>query len=322
MRIGPNDASPKSAAFFVQGLDVVGGLDLLGRSIQPARLRAMNARLLTPLDEPLLEEFLASHPDSSMFLRANARRAGLTYEGKPFQAIYAAAFRDGNIIGVAAHCWNGIVLVQAPEQTAELCRTCVEWSGRRVTGLSGPLEQVRLARTALGLADAAAALEGDEWLYALDLSELVIPEALSNATIVCRAPRPEERDTLCAWRAAYDIETLGATGSAEDRLRSAEFLDAQIAQGNAWVALDAGAPVSLSAFNATLPDIVQLGGIYTPPELRGRGYAKVAVAASLGAARERGVSRAVLFTRNPSAVRTYEALGFRRAGEYSLILLR
>src|SRR5260370_21802008 len=124
----------------------------------------MNIRLLTPLDELLLEGFLVSHRDSSMFLRANARRAGLAYRGEPYQAIYAAAFRDGNMIGVAAHCWNGMVLVQAPEQTAEVAKACVEWSGRRVTGLSGPLEQVRHAQSALGLANADLAVEGDEGL--------------------------------------------------------------------------------------------------------------------------------------------------------------
>jgi uncharacterized protein len=282
----------------------------------------MDLRLLTPADESLLEEFLATHRDSSMFLRANARNAGLAYRGEPFQAIYAAAFRDGKMIGVVAHCWNGIVLVQAPEQAAELARACVNRSGLRVTGLMGPLEHVRLARSALELADRAAALEGEEWLYALDLSELIVPDALATAAIVWRAPLPEERDTLCAWRIAYDIETLGATDSDENRRRAAAFLDAQIASGNAWVAIDGGVPVSLSAFNASLPDIVQLGGIYTPPEVRGRGYAKVAVAAALVAARERGASRAVLFTGNPSAVRTYEALGFRRVGDYSLVLLR
>ena len=46
------------------------------------------------------------------------------------------------------------------------------------------------------------------------------------------------------------------------------------------MAVEGGAPVSLSAINASLPDIVQLGGIYTPPDLRGRGYAKAAVAAN------------------------------------------
>jgi predicted GNAT family acetyltransferase len=137
---------------------------------------------------------------------------------------------------------------------------------------------------------------------------------------VCRAPRADERDLLCEWRLAYDLEMMGATDTSAHRQRSAAFLDAQIARNNAWVAVDASTPVSLSAFNATLPDMVQLGGIYTPPHLRSRGYAKVVVAASLIIARDRGASRAILFTNNPSALRSYEAVGFRRMGDYSLIL--
>ena len=279
-------------------------------------------RLLTPADGPLLDAFLAAHRDSSMFLRSNARRAGLAYRGEPGEANYAGAFRDGRIVGVAAHCWNGMVLLQAPEHAAELARACVEWSGRAVAGLSGPLDQVHQARSALELNVANVALDGPEGLYALDLLELVVPDALSAGTVVCRAPRPEERDTLCAWRLAYDIEVLGATDSAEHRQRSARFLDDQIAEGNAWVALAGTTLVSLSAFNASLPDIVQLGGIYTPPEFRGRGFAKVVVAASLVVARDRGAARAVLFTSNPKAVRAYEAIGFCRIGDYSLVLLR
>jgi len=282
----------------------------------------MHLRVLAPSDGPLLEAFLASHRDSSMFLRANARRAGLEYRGAPFEASYAAAFRGDEIVGVAAHCWNGMMLMQAPVGAGELARACAAWSGRAVTGLSGPLEQVRRVRSALGLDAHAAALEGEEGLYALDLPALVVPSALHDGTIVCRPPLPEEHATLCAWRLAYDIEILGATDSPEHRERSAAFLDAQIVDGNAWVAVRDGILVSLSAFNATLPDIVQLGGIYTPPGFRGRGFARVAVAASLIVARERGASRAVLFTNNPSAVRTYEALGFGRVGDYSLVLFR
>lgn len=282
----------------------------------------MNLRQLAPGDEALLEGFLVEHGDSSMFLRANARRAGLAYRGEPYQAIYAAAFRDGRIVGVAAHGWNGMVVLQAPEQTTALAQACVEWGGRRVSGLAGPAAQVRETRSALRLDESQVALEGDEGLYALELSDLIVPARLVNGSVACRAPRPEERDTLCAWRMAYDIELLGATDSPESRQRAAVFLDEQIAEGNAWVAIYAGAPVSLSAFNATLPDMVQLGGIYTPPELRGHGLARIVVAASLIVASGRGASRAILFTNNPSAVRTYEALGFRRVGDYSLVLFR
>jgi GNAT superfamily N-acetyltransferase len=283
---------------------------------------AMNLRRLTLGDESLLEAFLVSHVDSSMFLRGNARRAGLSYSAKPYQAIYAGAFRDGCLIGVAAFSWNGLVLLQAPEHAAELARACVAWGEHPVRGLAGPAAQVHEARSALRHDRAEAALEGNEGLFALDLPHLVVPEALASGALVCRTPRPEERDTLRAWRLAYDIELLGATDSPESRRRSATFLDAQIADGNAWIAIDAGAPVSLSAFNAALPDIVQLGGVYTPPTLRGRGFARAVVAASLLAARARGASRAVLCTRNPSAARACEALGFRRVGDYSIVLLR
>ena len=278
-------------------------------------------RILEESDASLLDTFLRSHRDTSMFLRSNARRSGLAYRPGRFHALYAGAFQDGQLVGVAAHCWNGMLLVQAPESLEELAPSVIGWSGRRVTGLSGPLDQVRRARIALALADAPATMDTDEALYGLDLTDVVVPRPLRDGAVVCRAPLPQERETLCAWRLAYDIETLGATDSVESRERAAEVLDAQIADANVWVAVHQGRLVSLSAFNAALPDIVQLGGIYTPPEFRGRGYAKAAVAASLLAARARGATRAVLFTSNPSAARSYEAVGFHRLGDYGLILL-
>jgi predicted GNAT family acetyltransferase len=78
--------------------------------------------------------------------------------------------------------------------------------------------------------------------------------------------------------------------------------------------------VSYCAFNAVLPDMVQIGGVYTPPDRRGRGYAKAAVAHGVSIARQRGAERAVLFTNNPSAARSYEAVGFRRAGNHGVVL--
>ena len=163
-------------------------------------------------------------------------------------------------------------------------------------------------------------MESDEWLYALDLSALIVPDDLLNGNVTCRPPLDKERDTLCEWRFSYAVETLGSPASEETRRRSTESLEIQLAADNVWVAAQNDRPVSLCGFNATLPDIVQLGPIYTPPDLRGCGYAKVAVAGSLVGARERGVSRAILVTDNPSAARSYEAVGFRRVGDYGLVL--
>ncbi len=74
-----------------------------------------------------------------------------------------------------------------------------------------------------------------------------------------------------------------------------------------------GEPVAYAAYNAALPTCVQIGGVWTPPLLRSRGYARAAVAGALLAARERGVPRSVLFTEedNHPAKAAYRALGYR-----------
>ncbi len=91
-----------------------------------------------------------------MFLRSNARAAGLVDGGQPLQATYVAALEDGRMVGVVAHCWNGMILVQAPAHVAALAAEAVRRSRRAATGFSGPWAQVVAARDALGLATAAA----------------------------------------------------------------------------------------------------------------------------------------------------------------------
>lgn len=67
---------------------------------------------------------------------------------------------------------------------------------------------------------------------------------------------------------------------------------------------------------------MQIGGVYTPPALRGRGHARAVIAASLLDARARGVRRAVLFTAGANAEAAYRALGFGATGRFGLVFLR
>ncbi len=60
----------------------------------------------------------------------------------------------------------------------------------------------------------------------------------------------------------------------------------------------------------------------TPPELRGRGYARAAVALHLAEARDAGVPRAILFAANEAAARAYRAIGFRPGGYMRMMLFR
>lgn len=281
----------------------------------------LTIRPLGPGDERALETFLARHADSSMFLRSNARRAGLADRGAALQGSYVAAFVDTGIVAVAAHYWNGMVILQAPEQAGTLARAAVAHSGRDLRGFAGPWEQVEEARTALDAADRAAAKASRESLYALSLSDLAVPEPLATGRWTCRHAHPEEEDLLTGWRVAYDREALGAADSPTLREESrADVVLIRRERADFVLEVD-GLPVAFAAYNARLPDIVQIGGVWTPPALRGRGYGRGVTAGALIAARDSGAARAVLFTDNPAASRAYEALGFRRAGEYGLILL-
>ena len=91
-------------------------------------------------------------------------------------------------------------------------------------------------------------------------------------------------------------------------------------QGLGFVLLARGRPVSTTAFNATVPDMVQVGGVFTPPQLRGRGYTRTIVAHSLVDATRQGATRAVLFAArgNGSSQRAYRALGFEQVGPFRL----
>lgn len=279
-------------------------------------------RILGTVDATALEAFLVRHADSSMFLRSLARAAGLVDRGQLYQATYAAAFADERIVAVAAHTWAGVVLVQAPVHLDAVVRAAVARSGRRVAGINGPWANVTAARTALRLADTPARLESHEILYALDLARLVVPEPLADGTLRCRHPRPSEIERLAEWRVAYARETLARADTPALALASRQEMERVRAAGRAFVLVDATDELlAFSAFNATLPDAVQVGGVWTPPAWRGRGYARAVVAGSLLAARAQGVTRAVLFTSedNHPAQRAYEALGFQVVGDYGLL---
>ncbi len=275
-------------------------------------------------DEGALREFLAPHEPSSLFLLSNTRAAGLVDRGQPLEGTYVAAIQDGRWVGVAAHFWNGMLVLQAPEPWAleGVARAALHRSGRSLRGFAGPRAQVDGALSALGFRERPTSLDSREKLYDLSFDRLQVPDALSSGRVLCRRPRSSELDLLAGWRAEFSVESLGVTDGEDLRAVSRTELARQNDDGSVWLALDGERPVSVSAFNARLPGIVQVGGVWTPPGLRGRGYARCAVAGSLLEARREGVERAVLFTaeENAPARAAYEALGFRVIGDYGLVI--
>jgi uncharacterized protein len=286
----------------------------------------MHFRQLVPGDEALAEAFLGSRPTTTMILRSNLRKAGLSYSGAAFEGIYVAGFDDeGAITGVAAHYWNGNLVLATSDPAAPdgpafaLVERVIALSTRAVRGLLGPGADVDAARRASGLTSPRH--ESREVLFALDLADLVIPPALTEQSIETRTPKQDELPMLLEWRMAYAYETSRIADTPQTREEQGRSLAAFHAHGHDVLALAAGQPVAYSGFNAEMPEMVQVGGVWTPPELRGHGYARCAVAGALVAARARGVGRAILFTGtdNLAAQRCYAKLGFQAVGDYALV---
>ncbi len=151
-----------------------------------------------------------------------------------------------------------------------------------------------------------------------------MPDELSSGQVMGRRTEPRDVDLLTRWTTAYDIEALGAEQDQQLEEDSRKSVERSLKEGRTWVLASRGEPVACSSFNTAIKEAVQVGGVWTPPELRRRGYGRAVVAASLLDARAKGVEKAILFTgeSNLAAQRAYTALGFRHVGDYRLVLLR
>jgi predicted GNAT family acetyltransferase len=281
-------------------------------------------RLLTPGDEPALEAFLLPQVETSMFLIGNMRAGGLIDRGESLQGTYVGAFQDQALIAVVAHYWNGNLVLQAPVYLKQLWREAVAGSHRPVQGLIGLPDQVQAVFNELALQPSEVQLDETEKLYSLHLPALRFPHQLQTRRWTGRRATMSDLDLLSRWRADYSVETLGATQTPELVEESRVMTARSINRGAIWVLEDGDRIVSTSAFNTAIDEAVQVGGVWTPPALRSRGYGRAVVAASLLDARAAGASTAILFTgeENVPAQRAYQALGFRHVGAYRLVLLR
>lgn len=284
----------------------------------------LQVRVLGPGDESAVEALLAAHADSSLFLRRNLLVGGLVDRDERYHGTWAGAFDGGHLSAVAQHTRFGSMLVQAPRHVAPVVREAARASGRPVGGFVGPWPQALAARTALGFDGAPLRLESHEGLYTLPLDALIVPALLASGRTRARRATTADLDLLVRWRADYRVEASAEDDTPALLASSREDVEAGVAEGAGWVLEVEDAPVAYQQFNAMLPDVVQVGGVWTPPTLRSRGYARAVVAGALVAVRAGGVRRSVLFVAdtNLPARRAYAALGFTRIGEWALIFLR
>ncbi|BDW96372.1 N-acetyltransferase [Thalassospira tepidiphila] len=285
----------------------------------------MQFRKLHAADFDAASAFLANHAATCMVLRGNLRTAGIERRRHPLSGNwFGEVAPDGSISAIVAQFGNGNVFVEAGDQKAipkALAAAFVADPLKPVAGVFGQSDQAQDMLCQLGLKDAAYAINASDVLYELDLSNLIVPQNARADDFQMVDAEKIDRNTLLRWLRAYEIEALGAedTPSLDSKIASrlVHALDAR----TMWGLIVDGKAVSLSGFNAILPDMVQVGPVWTPPEERSNGYARILVAKTLLAVRARGVKRAILSTDSEAAAKAYKALGFKKVGRYRLAIL-
>lgn len=267
-------------------------------------------------DEALIEGFLQGHPNSSMFLRSNLATAGIGNLDHPHGTQFLLQMRRGALIGVFGLTNEGYAMCQAPLAEAEDWATFMRaMAGRSVNGLTGPDAQVLQAIEALGVAAEAFSVNHAEPLYRLELDQLVPHDGS------IRAPETLDVDLLTLWFLAYGKDTGIYTGDKAAEWAIGRAVNAIKGDMTRLLIAD-GRPVAMTAFNARFADMVQIGGVFTPEDRRGKGYGRRVVAAHLAEVRAEGVKTAILFSNNDAASRAYEAIGFQRVGSYRVAVLK
>jgi predicted GNAT family acetyltransferase len=123
-----------------------------------------------------------------------------------------------------------------------------------------------------------------------------------------------DADLLARWHYAFQLEAMGDS----DQERSKTFTERRIPEGDLFIWDDDG-PVSTAVRTRPTPHGCTVSFVYTPPELRGRGYASACVAALSQKLLDSGKQFCTLFTdlSNPTSNSIYQKVGYRPVGDFT-----
>lgn len=149
----------------------------------------------------------------------------------------------------------------------------------------------------------------------MDCSEVLSAPAVSGA------PRPigmGDLDVVVPWLVDFESETgVSSEPRPAEELRG--LLERPLTEGRSplWVWEDGGEIVSLAGIGRPTGTGERVGPVYTPPELRGRGYAGALVGHLTRDAFARGRRHVFLFTdaANPISNALYERLGYHHVAD-------
>jgi predicted GNAT family acetyltransferase len=262
------------------------------------------------------EDFLARDPAGNSLLLGIC--TGLTtVADDPAQRAYLVTVEDAaGIVAAAVRTPpHALVLSPAPPEALEAIVADLHARGVVLPAAVGPAGTVEL------FAERWAQRSGVRARVAMRQNTFVLTAVIPPAPVAgaLRVATEEDLEVLVSWSEAFVDETgLPASDRAFARR---EVLAQRIAAQSIFVWCEGERPVSMAMSTARTAHGARIGWVYTPPALRGRGYASACVAALSQRLLDSGLRFVFLNTdaANPTSNKIYQALGYRPAGDSVLI---
>lgn len=214
---------------------------------------------------------------------------------------------DGRVVGAALRTPpHNLLLSQLdePRWLAALANDVL--ASDDIPGALGPTAAVNaLAAAWSERTGRAAVCAMRERIFRLD--RVVAPRPAPGG---CREAEERDRGLLADWLAAFSAEASPDTPPTDPAELADRFL--RRAGRVAYLWEDAGEVVALAGVGGLTPRGIRIGPAYTPPHLRGRGYASNLVAAISQLQLDAGRSFCFLFTdlANPTSNHIYQTIGY------------
>ncbi len=271
----------------------------------------------TERDIESIIQFLKKHEDQSLFLLGNLESYGPTVSEKPYSGNYQAICQGDELIAVFCLTRVGNLLI-----TSTVVEPIFE------TLLDACLKEKLPIRGLLGEWDFCHKF----WPYLKNQGIINEEEYSSKEPLYRLLLQPDQKVSFPNTSRLTEEHFNGWRRLNRDYLKEAglpqgltdeevyELYLQEVANGEIWGHFVDNQLVSIADLNAKAFDLAQLGGVYTDPNHRRKGYSKRVIQKLIQDIAIEGASKLVIFTEedNIGAQKLYESLGAEQVGYYSL----
>jgi predicted GNAT family acetyltransferase len=146
----------------------------------------------------------------------------------------------------------------------------------------------------------------------LELRNVIDPRPADGQ---CEKASTSDVDLVANWLSAFEQEAIPNTKT--DHAAARNLAQQKIDNGDFYLWKTEAQTVAMAATGRPTKSGITVNAVYTPPSLRGHGYASNLVAAISRKMLDSGRSFCVLYTdaANPTSNKIYQSIGYRIIGE-------